>query len=196
LEDNRPTRTANQKIGTKTNPKCDIAAGSDIATAQRTGTDARTPGKNIPRKDGAARHPEVKTDSPDPALITVLPPRIARAERAIQILRRADNPSDARGAGTHKPADPESLRMRGKGHDRNQSRNTDRCQKPVHFHLNFTLGFVSAGSAARPIASAKPERDAEANQKDSSQQEKNDGLLEPGYRGNGDTHRKTKESRL
>ena len=55
---------------------------------------------------------------------------------------------------------------------------------------------VVDGRGSRLIVVAKPERDAEADQQDGAQQEENDGLLQPGYRGNGKAHRKTEESDL
>ena len=85
--------------------------------------------------------------------------------------------------------------MGGKSNDANQSRHANGRERLAH-HLNLVGAFVSAGCGVRLTAIAKPERDTEADQKDSRQQKEENRLLQPGYQWNRGAHRKTEESGL
>src|SRR3984957_167046 len=111
-------------------------------------------------------------------------------------LRRSKHPSDAWRAGARQPADPESLGARRQRGGANQGGRADGCEKQVGSHSDLHLVFAGDGRRSRPAVPAKPERDAKADQQYGAEQEEDDGLLQPGYRGNRKAHRKAEEGDL
>ena len=66
----------------------------------------------------------------------------------------------------------------------------------VDSHSGLHLAFAGGGRHARPAVLAKPECDAKADQQRGAEQKEDDGLLQPGYRGNRKAHRKAEEGDL
>ena len=58
------------------------------------------------------------------------------------------------------------------------------------------LAFAAGGRRSWPGGLAEPERDAKADQQHGPEQEEDDGLLQPGYRGNRKAHRKAEKGDL
>src|SRR5262249_32251504 len=149
----------------------------------------RVLGKYGPGQGPGSGHAEVETNAADPPLVDVLPRWPPGVEHAAQQLCRSKEHSDAWRTEAYEPAGPESLGMHRQGDSEKQSGHADCCKNPRRSHSGLLLVVVD-GRGRRPAVLTKPERDAEADQQYGAEQNEDDGLLQPGERGDGNGHRK------